>query len=101
MSKRIDFTAPLSAEDAEWAAQFHGMHGAMLEAHREQFPPEPVAADLSGEDVETEPYTEWAKDDLVAETKRRNVEEGTHLKVTGTVAELAKQLEEDDTARAE
>jgi hypothetical protein len=99
MSKQIDWTQPLSPEDAEWAAQFHGLHGGMLAANREQFPQSP-AAELTGEDAEVPPYAEWSKAELVDETKRRNNEEDKSLKLTGTVAELAKQLEDDDKASA-
>jgi hypothetical protein len=97
MSKKIDFTQPLSEEDAAWAAQFHGLHGGMIAANREQFPQQ-AGSDLSGEEVSVPPYAEWTKADLVDEAKRRNNEEGTSLKTSGTVAELAKQLEDDDAA---
>lgn len=100
MSKQIDYTQPLSAEDKAWAVQFHGLHGGMVKANEEAFPQE-AGSDLSGEDPEdVPPYTEWSKKDLEAETKRRNNEEATTLKTSGTVAELAKQLEDDDAARA-
>lgn len=99
MSKQLDWTQPLSPDDEKWAAQFHGLHGGLLDAHREQFP-RSAEADLSGEDAEEVPYSEWTKKDLETETRRRNNEEGTSLKTTGTVAELAKQLEDDDAARS-
>lgn len=101
MSKQIDWSQPLDKETEEWAGQFHGLHGGMLAANREQFPrDEEEPATLSGEDADEPPYVEWSKKDLVAETTRRNAEEGTSLKTTGTVPELAKQLEDDDAARA-
>jgi hypothetical protein len=100
MSKQIDFSQPLSDEDAAWAEQFHGLHAGMLAANREQFPQKP-AETLEGADAEEPPYAEWSKADLLSETKRRNEEEGTTLKTTGTVAELAQQLENDDKERTE
>ncbi len=100
MSKQVDFSQPLSPEDEAWAEQFHGLHKGLIDANREQFPRK-QAADLSGEDSdEVPPYNEWTKADLVDETRRRNNEEGKSLKTNGTVAELAKQLEEDDRSAA-
>jgi hypothetical protein len=101
MSKRIDFSQPLSEEDEVWASQFHGLHGGMIAANREQFPAEQREApsQLSGDEPDDTPYSEWSKRDLESETKRRNNEEGASLKTTGTVAELAAQLEADDVAR--
>lgn len=99
MSKRIDWSQPLSPEDAEWAEQYHGLHAGSLAANREQFPVD-AQSDLSGDDTEVPPYAEWSKAELTDETKRRNLEEGKSLKLTGTVAELAAQLEADDKANA-
>ena len=95
MSRQIDWSQPLSPEDAEWAAQYHGLHAGSIAANRENFPAE-AESDLSGDEAEVPPYTEWSKAELTDETKRRNNEEGKSLKLTGTVAELAAQLEEDD-----
>src|ERR1051326_240255 len=98
MSKQIDWSQPLDEETEQWASQFHGMHAGLLDANRGQFP-RTAPAELAGEDADEPPYSEWSRADLVNETKRRNEEEGTSLKVTGTVADLAAQLEEDDKAR--
>jgi len=98
VSKQIDWSQPLDPETEEWASQFHGLHGGMVAANREQFPRK-AEANLSGDEPDEVPYSEWTKRDLEAETKRRNNEEGTSLKTTGTQAELAAQLEADDAER--
>jgi hypothetical protein len=99
MSRNIDYSQPLSEDDEAWASQFPSLHGGSVAANREQFP-RPEGETLGGSDAEEVPYAQWAKRDLEAETKRRNTEEGTALKTTGTQAELAAQLEADDVARA-
>lgn len=100
MGKQIDWTQPLSAEDAAWAEQFPSLHSGALEANRAQFPAESEASLEGEDDDEVPPYAEWSKQDLLAETKRRNTEEHKALKVTGTLADLAEQLEKDDEAEA-
>jgi hypothetical protein len=96
MSKQIDWSQPLSDEDRAWAEQFPGLYAGLLEANAQQFPPK-AEPSLEGEEPEeVPPYTEWTKAELVDETKRRNAEESKSLKVTGSQAELAKQLEDDD-----
>jgi hypothetical protein len=99
MSRQIDWSKPLSAEDRQWAEQFPGLHGGLLQANAEQFP-ERAEPSLDGTDDVDVPYTEWTKAELVEEARRRNAEEGKSLKVSGTQAELAKQLEDDDSASA-
>jgi hypothetical protein len=94
MSKQIDYGQPLSAEEKEWAQQFPGLHGGMVQANLEAFPPDTPAE----EDVP--PYTEWTVKELAAEAKRRNEQEGTSLPTTGAKDVLVKALEEDDAARA-
>jgi hypothetical protein len=98
MSKQIDWTKPLSDAERAWAEQFPGVHAGLLEANAAQFPPE-AEETLDGSDAEEVPYTEWSKAELTTEIKRRNAEEGQSLKTTGTQAELAKVLEDDDEAR--
>jgi len=101
MSKQIDYSQPISPEDKEWASQFPGLHGGMLEVNEQQFPPSTDAEDsLDGSD-EVPPYNEWNRDELVAEAKRRNEQEGTSLKTSGTKPELVAVLEADDAARAD
>jgi hypothetical protein len=97
MSKQIDWSKPLSDDERAWAEQFPGIHGALLEANAAQFPVTPESS-LEGEDEEVPPYTEWSKAELVSEAKRRNNEEGKSLRVTGTVPEMVKALEDDDAA---
>lgn len=100
MSKQIDYTQPLSPEDKAYAAQFPGLHGGMLQVHAEQFPEqEPESLDGSDSGDEVPPYSEWKHAELVAEAKRRNVEEGTNLKTSGSKEEMVAVLEADDAAR--
>jgi hypothetical protein len=100
MSKQIDYSQPVSPEDREWAAQFPALHGGMLEVNAQQYPEEAaVEGSLDGE-PDVPPYTEWNVAELTAEAKRRNAEEGTTLKTSGTKAELVAALEADDEARA-
>lgn len=99
MGKIIDWSKPLSEEDAAWAEQFPSLNGGMLAANREQFPPEPEDS-LEGEDDEFVPYDKWTVAELTTEAKRRNSEEGKALPVTGTKPVLVKALEDDDAAAA-
>lgn len=99
MSKQIDWTQPVSPEDKAWAEQFPSLHAGNLAMNAELYPPEDPDT-LEGEGAEEVPYSDWGLADLQSETRRRNAEEGTNLKTTGTKADLAKQLEEDDVKRA-
>lgn len=102
MSKQIPYDRPLTPEEREWAVQFEGLHGQTLVAHAEMFPPEEPEQSLEPDGAdEVPPYVEWSVRELQAEAKRRNAQEGTNLPTTGTKAELAKALEDDDQARGE
>lgn len=99
MSKQLDYSQPLSPEEKDWAKQFPGLHGGMLEVNEQAHPSQPEES-LDGSGGEDDaPYTEWSVADLTAEAKRRNAEEGTTLKTSGTKAELVAVLEADDAAR--
>lgn len=99
MSKQIDWTQPVSPEEAAWAEQFPNLHNGMLAVNREQYPDEVEdEPSLDGKDDEVPPYTEWTKAELESEIRRRNSEESKTLKVTGTQPQLAKVLEDDDAA---
>jgi hypothetical protein len=98
MSRQIDFTQPLAPEDVEYAKQFPGLHGQMLQMNMETHG---VQADttLDGRDDEEVPYSEWTVEDLKAETLRRNKDEGTSLPTSGKKADLVAVLEKDDADR--
>jgi hypothetical protein len=98
MSKQIDWTAPVSEKDKEWAAQFPALHSGQMEAHAAEFPSEPEPDTLDGEDVEDEPYDKWTIPELQTEIRRRNAEEGKSLPVPSKKADCVKTLEDDDEA---
>jgi len=97
MSKQIDWSAPVSDKDKEWAAQFPALHGGTLEAHAAEFPPDEPET-LEGDDDDEAPYSEWTAAELATEVRRRNAEEGKSLSVPSKKADLVRVLEADDAA---
>lgn len=99
MSRKLDFTSPLSEEDKAYAAQFPGLHGQMVDYNDQQFIAEPESLDGDPLDADDDvPYTDWKLAELQAEVDDRNKERDADKKLprTGTKAELAKVLEADD-----
>lgn len=101
MSRQIDFSQPLAPEDVEYAQQFPGLHGQMLQANAEQHGVQADSVDttLDGRDDEDVPYGDWTAADLKTEILRRNKEEGTNLPTSGKKDELVAVLEKDDADR--
>lgn len=103
MSRQIDYSQPLDPADAQWASQFPGLHGGMLELNREQYPVETSldgADDGLGDDDDNLSYSEWRVSELRDELTRRNEEDGKSLPLTGSKQDLVARLEQDDLLTA-
>lgn len=102
MGRNIDWTQPLSPEDREYAKQFPGLHGQMLEANEQQFGVQKDATDdatLDGDDDGVS-YNDMTVAELLAECDRRNKDEGASIKPSSNKkADLVAALEKDDTDR--
>lgn len=97
MSRQIDYSQPVTGADRDWALQFPGLHGALVEAS-DSIHGKPEDETLEGAVVQDN-YDELNVAELVAELKRRNDEEGTSLSTTGKKPELIARLRADDEAR--
>jgi hypothetical protein len=93
MSKTIDWTQPLSAEEREYAMQFSINHERVRlndEMHANK-----ASESLDGDDVDdVKPYPEWTKDELSAEATKRGLTAPAKAKKEDLVA----LLEADDDA---
>jgi hypothetical protein len=100
MSRQIDWSKPLSDEDAAWASQF-AIHADNIRANREQFPVEDETVDLEDETDDYSDTNRWKVRDLQMEIERRNSEYGTDMKTDGKRQDLVDRLLEDDRQAAE
>jgi hypothetical protein len=104
MSKNIDWTQPVTGEEREWAKQFPGLHGGLIEQTDAEYgaPEEPTLAGQPDEDddAEAEGYADWTVAELQQEIRNRNKKNGSTMAVSGQKPELIARLEEDDAAEA-
>jgi len=93
MSRQIDWEQPLSDADRAWAEQFPGMHADRIAYNDQQFAGS--ADTLEGDDADdVKPYSQWAKDELLAEVSKRELA----VPAKANKADLVAILEADDDA---
>jgi hypothetical protein len=98
MAKQIDFSKPLTDDEAEYVAQRPWMlRDAELEGHE-------IRLESEEEEEDERPYTDWTFPELVAEIARRNASRDDDDKVVPAAkssARYAAALTADDEAHAE